>query len=180
MVAAAGVPVVDADDLAHAVTAVGGSAYQAVIEAFGAGIVLPDGAIDRRALGRIIFDDAEARARLNAIVHPAVRQALFTCFEEWQAAGVPVAVTIIPLLYESGLEGLFDEVWVTSVPEAVQMQRVQARDGFDATHVAARMRAQWPLADKVARADRVIDTAQTVAEVDAQVQRYLQAAKDQP
>jgi dephospho-CoA kinase len=175
MIAAAGVPVIDADDLAHASTAVGGPAYQAVIDAFGDGLRLEDGTIDRRALGQIVFNDPEARARLNGIVHPAVRQMMFAQFESWQQAGVPVAVTIIPLLYESGLEGLFDEVWVAACPEDLQKQRVQQRDGFDLAHTEARMRAQMPLADKVARADRVIDTAVPLPEVESQVRQLLEA-----
>jgi dephospho-CoA kinase len=180
MIAAAGVPVVDADDFAHAATAIGGPAYQAVIDAFGPGIVREDGSLDRRALGQIVFADAEARERLNAIVHPAVRQLMFAQFEAWQASELPVAVTIIPLLYESGLEGLFDEVWVTSCPEDRQRQRVQDRDGFDAAHAEARMKAQMPLADKVARADRVIDTSGSLADVQEQVDRNLAAAKEVP
>jgi dephospho-CoA kinase len=180
MIAAAGVPVIDADDLAHAATAIGGPAYQGVIDAFGTGIVREDGTIDRRALGTIVFHDPEARARLNAIVHPAVRQLLFAQFEDWQQAGVPVAVTIIPLLYEAGLEGLFDEIWVTACPEDVQRQRVQQRDGFDAAHTEARIRAQMPLADKIARADHVITTAAPLPEVEQQIHRLLDAAKERP
>jgi dephospho-CoA kinase len=180
MIAAAGVPVVDADDLAHAATAVGGPAYAPVIASFGAGILAEDGTIDRRALGAIVFADAEARARLNAIVHPAVRQMMFDQFETWQATGVPLAVTIIPLLYESGLDGLFDEVWVASCPVNMQRQRVQARDGFDADQASARMAAQMPLAEKVAMADHVIDTSGTLAEVEAQVTRLIAAAKESP
>jgi dephospho-CoA kinase len=180
MIAAAGVPVIDADDLGHAATAVGGPAYAPVIAAFGAGILAPDGTIDRRALGAIVFADAEARARLNAIVHPAVRQMMFDQFETWQATGESLAVTIIPLLYESGLDGLFDEVWVASCPEGMQRQRVQTRDGFDADQATARIAAQMPLVEKVAMADHVIDTSGTLAEVESQVTRLLAAAKEPP
>ncbi|MBC7543685.1 MAG: dephospho-CoA kinase [Candidatus Sericytochromatia bacterium] len=176
--AEAGVPVTDADDLAHATTVVGGPAYEAVIAAFGPTIVASDDSIDRRRLGDIVFADPEALQRLNAIVHPAVRHLMFTQIEQWRQSGVTAAIVIIPLLYESGLAGLFDEVWVASCPPDVQRQRVQQRDGFAMTHVEDRIRAQMPLALKAARADQVIDTGGDHASVAAQVTALLQRTKE--
>lgn len=177
---AAGVPVADADDLAHAAIAPDGPAYGPVVAAFGPAILKADGQIDRRILGEQVFADANARSRLNALVHPAVRQMMLQQVAAWQEAGTPVAALIIPLLYENGLEGLFAEVWVASCPHELELARVMTRDGLSRAQAEARINAQLPLSDKVARADRVIDTATDFAGVEAQVRRHLSRAKESP
>lgn len=177
---AAGVPVADADDLAHAAIAPDGPAYGPVVAAFGPAILNADGQIDRRILGEQVFADADARRRLNALVHPAVRQMMLQQIAAWQEAGTPIAALIIPLLYENGLEGLFAEVWVASCPHELELARVMARDGLSLAQAEARINAQLPLSDKVARADRVIDTATDFAGVEAQVHHHLSRAKESP
>lgn len=154
-----GASVVDADLLAHELIDPGGAAHDAVVERFGSGILHPDGRIDRAALGRIVFADAEARAALNALVHPGVRAEAARRFE---AAAVerrsPVAVFDAALLVESGTWREFDRLVVVSCRRETQIRRLAARDGLDRAQAEARIDAQAPLEHKLALAHHVIDT----------------------
>jgi dephospho-CoA kinase len=170
--AAHGVPTIDADTLAHAVIAPGTPGAAAVVSRFGPEVVRPDGSINREALGRIVFADAAARADLEAIIHPAVYAAIV----EWFAA-LPAETTIamadIPLLFETGRAGDFDRVVVTTCDPAEQLRRLVHRDGLSVEAARARVAAQWPLAEKVRRADHVIDTGRSQAETDAAIDELL-------
>lgn len=170
--------IIDADVLAREVVEPGTPGLAAIVRRFGPEVLDGPGALDRRALGARVFGDPAALADLNAIVHPAVRQAMHAHLAELAARPSPprFAVLVIPLLYEGGLEDLVDEVWVVSVPEAVQRARLAARDGFDPAAVEARIQSQWPLARKVELADRVIDNSGTPAELVPRVEAALGAA----
>lgn len=166
--AALGVPTIDADRLAHAVLEPGTPGAAAVLRRFGAGVLTPDGRIDRGALARIVFADSAARTDLEAIVHPAVYDAIDQWFTRLPPA-TPFAVADIPLLFETGHEGDFDVVVVTACEPEAQVDRMMSRDGLSASEARQRLAAQWPIAEKVRRADRVIRTDGTVAATDAQV-----------
>ena len=157
-----GVPVCDADELAHELMAPGGATYEPVLSAFGKSILDAEGRIDRRVLGRLVFEDAEQRERLNAIVHPAVKAA----WEPWiakQADTSSEAAVLIPLLYEAG----FDENWGAVVcvvaSRETQLARL-ARRGQDKDEALLRIESQMPGAAKAARSDYVIvnDTSMDV------------------
>ena len=163
-----GIPTIDADRLAHAVLEPGTPGLARVIARFGAAIAGADGQLDRAALGRLVFADAGARADLEAIVHPAVYDAIAQWFEALPAATV-VAVADIPLLFETGRDREFDEVVVTACPPDEQLRRLGGRDGLDEAEARARIAAQWPIGEKVARAGTVIDTSGTHEATDAQV-----------
>ena len=165
---AAGVPVVDADLLARDAVAPGSDGLAAVVARFGAGVLRPDGGLDRKALAAIVFDDAAARRDLEAIVHPRVRAATGAFFDTLPPA-TPVAVADIPLLFEADRHRDFDEVVVVACDPRMQVERVMARDGASREDAERRLAAQWPIADKVARADHVIRTDGTFADTDAQV-----------
>lgn len=150
-----GAPVVDADELAHRAIAPGGAAYELVREAFGDEVVGPDGTIDRKRLGRLVFRDPEARRRLESIVHPAVSRALAEWVEAERARGAPAVVLVIPLLVETGWDRRVDEVWVVDVPEDVQIARLRARDGLEEEEARRRVRAQAPRAVRLRAATRV-------------------------
>lgn len=143
-----GATVIDADATSHALTAPGGSAAEAIQERFGT--------LDRRALGRIVFSDDRARRDLNAIVHPLVRREMQ---REIYAATTPVVVLDVPLLYESGMESMADEVWVVYAPRQVQAARIMARDDLPREAAEARIDSQMPTEEKLARADVAIDTS---------------------
>ena len=176
MLREAGCPVVDADAVSRALTAPGGEALPALREAFGDGIFDAD-ALNRRALGGLVFSDAAQRARLNAILHPLIIEK--TC-EEVEAHDAPDRLSFadVPLLYECHMEGHFDRVWVVSAPRSAQLARLAQRDGLSESEAARRIDAQMPLEEKCARADAVIRTDGSLADTRAQLLRLL-AAPDQ-
>ena len=165
-----GVPVIDADKLAREVVAPGSLALAAVASRFGSAIMRPDGSLDRGALGRIVFSDRAARADLEAIVHPQVYRRI----GEWFASSPPgtrVAIADVPLLFETGHNHDFDRVVVAACSPAEQMHRLVTRDGLSEADARARLNAQWPIEEKVARGDYIIRTDGTLAETDAQVKK---------
>ena len=154
--AAMGVPVTDTDALAHALTAPGAPGYQAVLETFGASFRRPDGTIDRAALRRHVFSDAAARARLESILHPLIRAAAQREIGEWTA---PYGLLVVPLLLERTGGTPVDRVLVVDCPEDEQVRRVTARSGLDSAEVRAIMATQLSRADRLARADDVLDNS---------------------
>lgn len=171
-----GAAVLSADEVARALLQPGTDAFRAVVQAFGPEVLSPDGSLDRRALARRVFADPAARRRLEAITHPAIRAELLRRLAELRAATAPppVVAVEIPLLFETGARYPCDEIWVVYAPEEVRIQRVMARDGLTRDEVVARLRAQWPLEDKLPLADVVIDNGGPWEETERQVRRHWQ------
>lgn len=173
-----GVPVIDADEVARAVVAPGQPALAAAIDRFGDGILAADGSLERRALRRLVFADATARRDLEAILHPAIRAEM----ELRRAAVVgPYVILAIPLLIEGGdARSRVERILVVDVDEAVQLARVQARDGCTADEARAIIAAQASRAARLVAADDVIDNSGDLAAlhaaVDALHRRYLALA----
>ena len=166
--AALGVPVIDADRLAREAVAAGTPGLAAVVARFGREVLLPDGTLDRAALGRIVFADGAARADLEAIVHPDVYRRIM----EWAARlppGTPLAIADIPLLFETGHQHEFDKVIVCACDPDEQLRRLMTRDRLTEADARARLAAQWPIGEKVARADHVIRTDGSHQETDSEV-----------
>ena len=166
--AALGVPVVDADQLAREAVTTGSAGLRAIVERFGGDVLRPDGSLDRAALGRIVFEDARERAALEAIVHPEVYRRI----REWFAqlpGSAPMAIADIPLVFETGHNHDFDAVVVAACDPEEQVRRVMARDGLSEHDARARLAAQWPIEEKVRRAQHVIWTDRGFAETDRQV-----------
>lgn len=170
---AAGVPTIDADQLARDVVAPGTPGLEAVRARFGGGVIAVDGSLDRAALAAVIFGDAEARRALETIVHPAVRART----NDWLAArereGATLAVADIPLLYETGRDQAFDEVIVVACAPATQLERLMSRDGLSEADARRRLAAQLPIEEKAARGTYVIRTDGTFANTDAQTSAVL-------
>jgi dephospho-CoA kinase len=174
---ARGIPCLDADELAHGVTAAGTEATHAIAERFGPDILDAEGAVDRRKLGPIVFADPAARRDLEVIVHPAVRRAIAVGLRAFELVGdSPIAVVDIPLLFETHEQRDFARVIVTSCPEEVQLARLQAR-GLSVADAKLRLEAQMPTAEKVARADFVIDTGGSFDDTNAQIERVVSALR---
>ncbi len=169
MLREAGVPVVDADVLAREAVAPGTEALRAIAARFGARVIGADGTLDRKALGAVVFADPAARADLNAIVHPAVAALAAERLAELRAAGAPVAVYEVPLLFESGLEGAMDATILVAASEDAQLRRMASRDGLDEEAARARIAAQLPLAEKRLRATAVVENDGTLAELAARL-----------
>ena len=155
-----GAAVVDADAIAREVMAPGGPAYDAVMRAFGSGVIGADGMLDRKALAARIFGDTAARMQLNALTHPHIRRRLAEEAERLSAQpGVEVIVLDIPLLLETtdGRYLRLDGIVVVDATDEVRLARLSARDGLAPADTRMRLEAQMPLREKVARADWVID-----------------------
>ncbi|MBP2673390.1 MAG: dephospho-coenzyme kinase [Deltaproteobacteria bacterium] len=167
----AGIPVLDADRISREVTAPGGSAYPAVVREFGRRILLPDGSIDRGKLAEIVFADPGRRARLEAITHPAILEAMKAALEDLSRDGYRAAVVEAALIHESGRKGLFDAVIFVRCDEETQLRRVMARDGVSRERATLRLRAQMGAEAKAARSDHVIDNSGSPEETRAQVER---------
>ncbi len=170
---ARGVPVVDADALAKAAVAPGTPALEEIVRAFGPGVLGADGALDRKRMAALVFAEPEARRRLEAITHPAVRAAMVEETLALERAGHPLAFYDTPLLDEVGLERVLDCVVVVWAPPAAQRARIAARDGLAPAEADARIAAQLPIDEKAARADVVVETAGSPAELAAKADRLL-------
>lgn len=173
-----GVEIVDADALAHGLTAPGGAAIPALRAAFGDEVIDATGALDRARMRRIAFADPGARKRLEAILHPMIRAETDRLA---QSARSPYLILMIPLLVESGdPRARCDRVLVVDCPEAEQIRRVMARGGLARTDVEAIMATQVSRAKRLAAADDVVDNSGEPAGIDAQVamlhRRYLDLA----
>ncbi len=164
-----GAVILSADEVSHRLTAPGGEALPAIRASFGDGVFRPDGTLDRRALGEIVFHDVASRRALEAIIHPAVQREMLREVAEAEKAGAKVVVMEVPLLYETGMDALCDQVWVTSLDPEAQVMRLMNRDRLTREQALARIESQMPLAEKAARADVVIRTDRTPQEVQKEV-----------
>lgn len=154
----------DADQLARRVVEPGSEALHSIVREFGEGVLNHDGMLDRKKLGEIVFHDEGARARLNAIVHPAVRElsARLIAKAEQEDPGA-VVVYDVPLLVEAQVDHPFDLIVVTSAPKRTQVRRLVEERGLDPIQAEARVDAQVADADRRAVADVVIDTGGSLA-----------------
>lgn len=167
--AALGVAVADADLVAREIVEPGQPALGEVVAAFGAGVLLADGRLDRGALRKRVFGDAEARRRLESILHPPIRLALR---EACMTAPGSYAVVAIPLLAEGGGRDAYpwlDRLLVVDVPREVQVERLMQRDGIDADLAGRMLDAQATRCERLAIADDVLVNTGTLERLDAEV-----------
>ncbi len=167
MLADLGAVIIDADALAREVVQRGTPGLDAVVTEFGEKLLAPDGQLDRPAMGRLVFNDASARARLEAIVHPLVHQRVVEL--EAQALDDAVVVHDIPLLAESGRAGTFDAVIVVDAPPEVQLQRMLEERGWTGEDARSRIAAQATREDRLAIATHVIVNTGTREDLRTQV-----------
>ena len=171
MLRARGCVVLDADVLAREVVEPGQPALATIAREFGADVLRPDGTLDRKRLGAIVFADTERRRRLEAITHPAIRDRYLARLAELQAQGFDgVVVWDAPVMIESGGYKHVDRLVVVVTDDATQRERALARDG-DRADVERKIASQMPLADKAALADYVIDNSGDRVATQAQVEK---------
>ena len=174
-----GVPLIDTDLIAREVVEPGRPALAAVAEAFGADVLDSDGRLDRRRLRQIIFSDATARARLEAILHPAIRAEMERQSAAAAQAG-PYQVLVIPLLAEGGRRDHVDRVLVVDAPENVQVERLMARDAVTREQAEAALRAQALRETRLGIADDVVTNTGRIEDLREQVaalhERYVKLA----
>ncbi|MCX8156410.1 MAG: dephospho-CoA kinase [Verrucomicrobiae bacterium] len=172
-----GLPVVDTDLLARELTAPGQPALQEIAREFGPEYLTAEGALNRSALAQKVFADAAARQRLEALLHPRIRDAWQAEAERWRAGGVWGGVVVIPLLYETGAAHEVDKVACVACSPGTQALRLKAR-GWTEEHARQRIAAQWPVEEKIRRADFVIWTEGSLAAHQAQVERVVRSLKN--
>ncbi len=157
-----GAHVIDADAIAREVVAPGGEALKEIVEAFGPAVLQADGTLDRKALAERIFNEPQARARLNAITHPRVRRRIVEEIAAVRTARPGVIIVVdIPLLLDAAPRDAYplDGIVVVAVEEAAQRARLMARDGLTQDAARQRLRSQRPLREKIPLADWVIDNS---------------------
>ena len=157
-----GARVLDADIIAHDLMRPGRETYRKVVQAFGDDILSADGAIDRKKLGRIVFNDSEKRLQLNSLVHPDVGSEVRRRIIELEQ-DTPAGIVIVDaaLMIESGSYKAYQRVIVTYCDPALQLQRIMARDGLSMEEARARVASQMPMEEKLKYADYRIDTSGT-------------------
>ena len=178
MLSGRGAVVVDADLLAREVLVPGAPAFDGVLARFGQGILDTSGAVDRAALGALVFADAARRAELEAITHPRIRELMQLRLAEAVESDPPLVVADIPLLFERGRDSAFPQTLLVYAPAGVQMWRLQDRDGLDETAARQRLAAQLPIDDKRPLATWVIDNGGTLTETAAQVESWWRTVVD--
>ena len=169
MLREAGIPVLDADRISRQVTAPGGRAYDAVVQAFGRGIVRDDGSIDRKRLGEIVFSDPRRRSQLEAITHPAILEAMKEALAGIEREVHRAAVVEATLIHESGRKGLFEAVISVMCDRETSISRLAARGGMARSQAESRLHAQMDAGRKADASDYVIDNSGTLDETRRQV-----------
>lgn len=177
---ARGAAVVDTDVISRDLTAAGGAAMPALEAQFGPGIAAPDGSLDRDRMRSLVFNDPEAKRKLEAILHPMIR---LEAFRQVEAAAAPYVVLVVPLLVESNAyRDIADRVLVVDCPESIQIERTMRRSGLAREQVERIVRAQAPRSARLALADDVVvndaGLDKLVAETDRLHERYLQWAAE--
>ena len=164
-------PILDADVYARAAVQPGSPILRAICDRYGPDILLPDGALNRQRLGNIVFQDRDEKRWLEQQIHPYVRDRFDKAMQD-----VPDDQTVvhaIPLLFEAELTDQVTEIWVVACPETQQLARLMQRDRLSLEQAKARIKSQMPLAEKIARADVVLDNSGEVAVLLTKVDRAL-------
>jgi len=166
------IAVVDTDDLARQVVEPGRPAWEEIRREFGERLIGSDGKLKREEMARVVFSDPDARLKLERITHPRIRELWMRQIEVWREDGHPLAVVVIPLLFETGSEKCFDCIVCFACSPATQRKRLMER-GWTTEQIHQRLAAQWPVNRKMALADYVAWT-ESGAEVTAgQLERIL-------
>ena len=167
-----GAQVVDTDELAHRLVEPGQPALAEIQSVFGGNLVAADGRLRREALAQIVFTDAAARKRLENILHPRIRECWLAQLATWREENRPLAVVVIPLLFETQSESHFDKTACIACSAAKQHQRLLAR-GWTPEQIQLRLAAQMPMEQKITRADFVIWTDGSPETHAGQIDRIL-------
>jgi len=166
-----GAAVISADELALNLAAPGQSLYRLYLAHFGEKILQADGTLDRRAIGRLVFGNAEELAWLDENTHPLLKQALLQQIQVYQQKNFPVIILDVPLLFEAGWDKITEENCLVFVDEATQLMRLMKRNGYSEAEARERIAAQMPLAEKKRRADTFIDNNGSLTDTFVQAEK---------
>lgn len=168
-----GANLIDLDKIAREVVEPGQPALHAIAERFGQAVLQPDGSLDRKKLGAVVFSDLEERKALEAITHPAIRAVMKERMARYEAEEPDRLVVVdVPLLFESKLESYFEQVMVVYVPRETQLRRLIERDALTPEEADKRLAAQMDIEEKKRRADILIHNTGTPEDTDRQIDRF--------
>ena len=172
------IPVIDADEIAHALVTPGGGALTQISQQFGKAYILPDGNLDRSKLRGTIFNDVEKKSQLENIMHPLIYEEIEQQLSELSS---PYAILSIPLLLETKMQSIVDHTLVIDCPMEVQINRVKLRDKLSAAQITAIIHSQVSRSERLAQADSIIDNSQEQPKLSQQVkhlhEQYLKQAQ---
>src|SRR5512141_1380300 len=171
MLAKKGATIIDADELAREAVVPGSRALEAIVARWGPSVLSPDGTLDRAALRRTVFHDRAELDALNEIVHPEVKRLRDVEIEAARARGDRIVIGVIPLLFERHLAGDFDYIVLVDAPRAIRLDRIVRDRGIEEAEAMDMIASQMPAELKRARADWVIENADSIEDLQAEVDR---------
>lgn len=177
IIAGYGLAVIDADQLSRDAVVPGSAGLRHIVAVFGTGVLNGDGTLNRAALAEVIFSDAAAREKLEAILHPAIKELAQKRLQELRHKKVTAAFYMAPLLIEAGATDRVDEIWVVYADRETQLERMQQRDAISRDDAEKRLAAQMPMDEKVTYGRVVIDNCGSPAELRCRVEALLRAEK---
>ncbi|GIO45040.1 dephospho-CoA kinase [Paenibacillus apis] len=173
MLVARGAALIDADVVARRIMEPGHPVLAKVVERFGETVLLAGGQLNRKRLGEIVFSDPVERKALEDITHPAIRREMKAELDALERENPErLVVADIPLLYESGLENLYEEIMVVYVPQSLQLERLMQRDALTVQEAELRLAAQMNIEEKRRRADILIDNSRSYEETESQIDDF--------
>lgn len=175
--ASLGLCVIDADVISRDLTAQNGEALPLIRERFGDGVFHADGTLDRKMLGSVVFSDVACRHALEGIMHPMIQRRMLREIAGAAEAGERVVMLSVPLLFETGMDALCDEVWVTAVEPEQQLKRLMARDQLTEQEARSRIQCQMPQEEKLRRADLTVRTNRSIEQTQQELQGLLKDLK---
>ncbi len=171
ILAGLGASIINADTLGHKVYEPDTDGWAEVVNAFGEEVLSPTREVDRKKLGGVVFSDPHALERLNAIMHPRIYRLIEDEIERLEKAGREATVVEAALLIEAGWAPLVDEIWVTTSPEELVVDRIQKRNGLSEEAIRARISSQMPQEERIKHAVEVIDNSSSLSKMNSRVQR---------
>ena len=168
-----GIPVIDADQIAHKLSEPGQIGYQKIVSHFGQQILSNDLSIDRRELGRIIFSDTQLKSDLENILHPLIKAEVQEQRKKYQASGVPLCFYDVPLLFEKKLAKEFDTTVLIWCDNQMQLERLMKRSGLTVEEAYLRIKNQMPMIDKVSLAEHCVDNSGDIEDLEKQIKRLI-------
>ena len=169
-----GIPVIDADKIAHDITEPGQPTLTRLEEAFGSGIIRADGTLDRKKLAGIVFPSQEKKELLDRITHGAIREQINREIEAANREQKPAVILDVPLLMETGMDAQCDAVWVVTADMKVRIDRVSARDNIGEEEINARIARQMSDGERFSRADEIIDNSGDKETLYREIKRLVQ------
>ena len=165
--------VIDADEISREIAKPGEPALDSLREKIGDTVFFEDGSLNRQALAGLIFNDPDAMKTVNEIFHPEVKKRIADMVSRADSGGKSVIFISAPLLFESGTDGMVDEIWLVAAEESVRISRVMDRDGLSGTKILERIRNQMPEAERRERADLIIENDDSIDRLRSKIEGIL-------